>query len=61
MTAQPEVDAQVKADRFTARARTATEAERAALWQMMVGVYHPYEEYQAAIGRETPVVVLERG
>ena len=51
----------MKADRFTARARTATEAERAALWQMMVGVYHPYEEYQAAIGRETPVVVLERG
>ena len=60
LAAQPEVGVQVKADRFTARARTATGAERAALWQMMVGVYHPYEKYQAATEREIPVVVLER-
>ena len=60
LAAQPEVGVQVKADRFTARARTATGAERAALWQMMVGVFHPYEKYQAATEREIPVVVVER-
>ncbi len=60
LAAQPEVGVQVKADRFTARARTATGAERAALWQMMVGVFHPYEQYQVATEREIPVVVLER-
>ena len=60
LAAQPEVGVQVKADRFAARARTATGAERAALWQMMIGVFHPYETYQAATEREIPVVVLER-
>ena len=60
LDANPAVGVQVKAERFTARARTATGAERAALWRMMVGVYHPYEKYQAATTREIPVVVLER-
>jgi deazaflavin-dependent oxidoreductase (nitroreductase family) len=60
LEAQPVVDVQVKAERFRARARTATGAERAELWQMMVGVYHPYEKYQAATAREIPVVVLDR-
>lgn len=60
LQASPVVGVQVKADRFTARARTAGGAERAALWQMMVGIYHPYEKYQAMTDREIPVVVLER-
>ena len=58
--ADPEVHVQVKADKFTARARTATEAEKPALWKMMVGVYPPYEEYQAKTDRSVPVVILER-
>ena len=60
LAANPEVGVQVMAERFTARARTASGAERTALWQMMVGVYHPYEKYQAATAREIPVVVLDR-
>jgi deazaflavin-dependent oxidoreductase (nitroreductase family) len=60
LQAQPEVGVQVLADRFTARARTASGAERTALWQMMVGVYHPYEKYQTMTDREIPVVVLDR-
>ena len=60
LEADPEVGVQVLADRFTARARTAEGAERSALWNMMVEVYHPYEKYQAATTREIPVVVLER-
>ena len=60
LVATPEVGVQVKADRFRAHARTASGAERSRLWDMMVGVYHPYEKYQAATTREIPVVVLER-
>ena len=60
LEANPVVGVQVKADRFTARARTASGAEREALWTQMVEVYHPYEKYQAATSRLIPVVVLDR-
>jgi proline iminopeptidase len=60
LEAQPEVGVQVKADRFSARARTASGEERARLWQQLVESYHPYEKYQAATAREIPVVVLDR-
>ena len=46
-------------DRFDAKARVATGAERDRLWQMMVDYYPPYTDYQAATSREIPVVVLE--
>ena len=51
---------QVKADRYQAKARTASGAEREMLWKQLVEIYHPYEKYQAATTREIPVVVLER-
>jgi deazaflavin-dependent oxidoreductase (nitroreductase family) len=57
---QPSVEVQVKADRFRARARPATAAEKPALWQQMVQVYPPYAEYQTRTTREIPVVILER-
>jgi proline iminopeptidase len=60
LRAQPEVDVQVAADRFRARARTATGAERAALWKQMAEIYPPYNDYQKRTQREIPVVVLER-
>lgn len=60
LEANPSVGVQVKADRFSARARTATGAERERLWKQLVGTDHPYEKYQAATAREIPVVVLER-
>ena len=56
----PEVDVQVKADCFSARARTATGEERARLWDMMVGICGAYTSYQENTQREIPVVVLER-
>lgn len=61
LVAQPEVHVQVLADRFTARARTATPAERPTLWKTMAAIWPPYDEYQARTTREIPVVVLERG
>ncbi|HVV12809.1 nitroreductase family deazaflavin-dependent oxidoreductase [Amycolatopsis sp.] len=60
LQAQPEVKVQVKADRFTARARTAEGDERARLWKKMAAVWPDYDNYQAKTEREIPVVVLER-
>ena len=59
LAANPEVQVQVKADKFTARARTAESAERAALWPKMAAVWPDYDEYQKKTDREIPVVVLE--
>lgn len=58
--ADPYVGVQVAADRYHAVARVATGAERARLWEMMVGVYPPYRDYQSRTQREIPVVVLTR-
>ncbi|MFI6900114.1 nitroreductase/quinone reductase family protein [Nonomuraea sp. NPDC050394] len=58
--ANPEVDVQILADRFKARARTATGAERARLWAMMLAVAPAYRPYAATALQEIPIVVLER-
>jgi deazaflavin-dependent oxidoreductase (nitroreductase family) len=60
LAAQPLVQVQVMADRFKARARTATAAEKPALWKTMTAIWPPYDEYQARTTREIPVVILER-
>jgi deazaflavin-dependent oxidoreductase (nitroreductase family) len=54
------VQVQVLADRFTARARTATPEERPALWRTMTAEWPAYDEYQQRTEREIPVVILER-
>jgi deazaflavin-dependent oxidoreductase (nitroreductase family) len=60
LQANPEVQVQVKADRFTARARTADAQEKPAMWETMVRSWPAYEDYQQKTSREIPVVVLER-
>lgn len=60
LQAQPEVEVQVKGEKFKARARTAAAEERASLWARMVGIYGPYAQYQAKTDRQIPVVVLTR-
>jgi deazaflavin-dependent oxidoreductase (nitroreductase family) len=60
LDADPTVQVQVKADKFAARARTASGAERLTLWKKMVQIYAPYEDYQKKTQREIPVVVLSR-
>ena len=47
-------------DRFKARARTASAAERPALWKTMAAIWPPYDEYQAKTSRSIPVVIIER-
>ncbi len=60
LEAEPRVEVQVMADRFAARATTATGAERERLWRLANEVYPTYDEFQSRTSREIPVVVLER-
>jgi deazaflavin-dependent oxidoreductase (nitroreductase family) len=56
----PEVQVQVLADRFRARARTATPAEHKALWPRMAAIWPDYNKYQTRTDRQIPIVILER-
>jgi deazaflavin-dependent oxidoreductase (nitroreductase family) len=49
---------QVGTRRFTARARVASSAERAALWAQMVKIFPLYDEYAQKTDREIPIVLL---
>lgn len=60
LTENPDVEVQVKADRFKARARTANAEEKPELWRKMVAEWPSYDEYQERTDREIPVVLLER-
>jgi deazaflavin-dependent oxidoreductase (nitroreductase family) len=60
LTENPEVEVQVKGDRFKARARTATPDEKPGMWQTMVGEWPAYDDYRQRTDRVIPVVVLER-
>lgn len=60
LTAEPQIDVQVLADRFPARARTAGEHEKPKLWQKMVDVLPDYDEYQAKTERVIPLVIIDR-
>jgi deazaflavin-dependent oxidoreductase (nitroreductase family) len=60
LQADPEVQVQVRGERFAARARDATPQEKPALWRQMAQVWPDYDAYQQRTAREIPVVVLER-
>jgi deazaflavin-dependent oxidoreductase (nitroreductase family) len=60
VAANPDVEIQIRGERFTARARTAEGAERERLWNLMVEQAPIYRTYEARIRRTIPVVVLDR-
>jgi deazaflavin-dependent oxidoreductase (nitroreductase family) len=60
LVVNPEVQVQVKGDRFSAHARTATAEEKPELWGIMTGVWPDYDSYQKKTEREIPVVILTR-
>jgi deazaflavin-dependent oxidoreductase (nitroreductase family) len=60
LEAKPDVEVQVKGDRFKGRARTATPDEKPDMWKTMTSTWPQYDEYQQQTEREIPVVVLER-
>lgn len=59
LVAHPEVHLQVGAEKFPARARTATAEEKPRLWQIMTSIWPEYDRYQARTARDIPVVILE--
>ncbi len=56
----PNVEVQIKGERFNAHARTATAEEKPAVWKQMTEVWPDYDKYQTKADREIPVVILER-
>jgi deazaflavin-dependent oxidoreductase (nitroreductase family) len=60
LTANPEVEVQVKDQRFHAKARTAQGQEREQLWGLMARIWPGYDQYQRRTDRRIPVVILER-
>jgi deazaflavin-dependent oxidoreductase (nitroreductase family) len=63
LTADPEVEVQVRQERFTARARTAEGEERERLWKIAAEAFPTYDKYLVTArrkGREIPLVVIER-
>ena len=59
LLANPDVEVQVGTAKMKARARTATGAERARLWEKALVFWPPYADYQRKTEREIPVVVLD--
>src|ERR1700761_1153732 len=46
LSEDPNVEAQILGDRFSAKARTATAEEKPEMWKTMVSEWPPYDEYQ---------------
>jgi deazaflavin-dependent oxidoreductase (nitroreductase family) len=59
LQAKPDVQVQVRGEKMTALARTATATEKPTLWRKMASVWPDYDDYQTKTEREIPVVVLE--
>ena len=60
LVSDPRVEVQVKADRYHAEARTATQEQRPDMWRTMTNMYPGYDDFQARIERQIPVVILTR-
>lgn len=56
----PNVEVQIRGDRFPATARTASAEEKRELWPLMAGPYPFYDDYQKGTERDIPVVILQR-
>jgi deazaflavin-dependent oxidoreductase (nitroreductase family) len=60
LQANPNVEVQIKGDKYAATARTATDEEKPELWKTMTAEWPDYDNYQRKTDRPIPVVVLER-
>jgi deazaflavin-dependent oxidoreductase (nitroreductase family) len=58
LQAQPQATVEVKAERFTVVARTASAEQKPRLWAMMTELWPNYDVYQSRTQRDIPVVVL---
>ena len=60
LDADPNVEVQVRGERFSAVARVAEGEERDDLWALMLEEWPAYAEYQTKTDREIPLFVLEK-
>jgi deazaflavin-dependent oxidoreductase (nitroreductase family) len=60
LNTNPDVELQVGAETFPARARTATAKEKPRLWKQMAAIWPDYDRYQAGTKRDIPLVIVER-
>jgi deazaflavin-dependent oxidoreductase (nitroreductase family) len=60
VVANPDVEVQIKGDKFAATARVADSAERAELWAEAIKQWPNFDVYQSRTERVIPAVVLER-
>ncbi len=60
LVADPSVQVQVGAERFSATARSVTGEERERLWAVMSSIWPNYDDYASRNDRLIPVVVLQR-
>jgi len=59
LVANPEVEVQIGTRVQPGRARTASDAEKVALWPKLVAMYPDYAAYQARTARSIPVVIID--
>jgi len=57
MQANPTVEVEIGTEKRRMTARTASDAEKAALWPRLVAMYPDYDDYQARTTRNIPVVI----
>lgn len=55
----PTAHIQVRNEHLDVSARTATDSERAELWQLMTSLWDDYDRYQQSTERRIPVVILQ--
>lgn len=60
ISAQPDIEIQVKGDVIPVRARTASAEEKKRLWPTMVKEWPLYDKYQQSTDRDIPLVILSR-
>jgi len=60
LLADPQVEVQIMADKFSAVATTAPADERLRLWDLMSAIWPSFLRYQKRAAREIPVVLLTR-
>ena len=58
ISAQPDIEIQVKGDVIPVRARTASAEEKKRLWPVMVKEWELYDKYQQSTERDIPLVIL---
>lgn len=58
LLADPRAELQVKDQKFSVVARTATAEEKPRLWKVVTDAWPNYDAYQARTDRDIPVVVL---